>query len=86
MDRTIGTTELRQKLTDVLLDVREGGETYVIQTFGRPQAVIVNLEEFQRFRRFVEERDRFFDWLGGAADRNAGLSEEDVLAPIQQAR
>ena len=90
MERAIGTTELRQKLTDVLRDVREGGQTYVIQTFGRPQAAIVNLEEFRRFRRFLEERDRFFDWLKGTAarnaERNARLSEEEVLALIKQAR
>jgi prevent-host-death family protein len=90
MAHTIGTTELRQKLTDVLQDVREGGETYVIQTFGRPQAAIVNLKEFQRFRGFLEERDRFFEWMEGTAarnaERNAGLSEEEVLTLIEQAR
>lgn len=90
MERTIGTTKLRQKLTDVLQDVRERGQTYVIETFGRPQAAIVNLEEFRRFRRFLEERDQFFDWLEGTAalnaERNAGLSEEEVLALIEQAR
>jgi len=90
MDRTIGSTELRQRLTDVLQHVREGGEAYVIETFGRPQAAIVNLEEFHRFRRFLEERHRFFDWLEGAAahnaKRNAGLSEEEVLVLIEQAR
>jgi len=90
MERIIGTTKLRRKLTDVLRDVREGGQTYVIETFGRPQAAIVNLEEFRRFRRFLEERDQFFDWLGETAarnaERNAGLSEEEVLALIKQAR
>lgn len=90
MERTIGTTKLRQKLTDVLQDVRESGETYVIQTFGRPQAAIVNLEELHRFRRFLEERDQFFDWLEETAARNAkrntGMSEEEVLALVEQAR
>jgi len=90
MEHSIGSTELRQKLTDVLRDVREGGETYVIQTFGRPQAAIVNLEELRRFRRFVAERERFFDWLEGTAARNAegnrDLSEKEVLALIEQAR
>jgi prevent-host-death family protein len=90
MARTIGSTELRQKLTDVLQDVREQGEAYVIQTFGRPQAAIVNLEEFRRFRRFLEEHHRFFDWLETAAarngKRNTELSEEEVLVVIERAR
>ena len=90
MEQTIGATKLRQKLTDVLQDVREGGQPFVIETFGRPQAAIVNLEEFRRFRRFLRERDRFFDWLEGSAvrnaERNTGLSDEEVLALIEQAR
>jgi prevent-host-death family protein len=90
MECTIGATELRQKLTDVLQDVRERGKTYVIQTFGRPQAAIVNLEEFHRFRRFVEERREYFDWLEETADLNAAhnsaLSEEEILALVERAR
>ena len=44
MECTIGATELRQKLTDVLQDVREQGRTYVIQTFGNADTVMVLFE------------------------------------------
>lgn len=90
MERNIGSTDLRQRLTDVLQAVRERHETYVIETFGRPQAVIVNLEEYQQFQRFRQERETFFGWLETTAARNAehnaGLSDEEVLALIEQAR
>ena len=90
MERSIGTTDLRQRLTDVLQVVREQRETYVIETFGRPQAAIVNLDEYRQFQRFRQERETFFEWLETTAARNAernvGLSDEEVLAIIEQAR
>lgn len=90
MERTIGTTELRRRLTDVLQAVREQRETYVIETFERSQAALVNLDEYRQFLRFRQEREAFFDWLEDTAARNAGqnvdLSDEEVLVIIEQAR
>ena len=90
MERSIGATDLRQRLTDVLQAVKERHEAYVVETFGRPQAVIVNLEEYALLQRFRQERESFFEWLEETAaqnaDRNAGLTNEQVLAIIEQAR
>jgi prevent-host-death family protein len=90
MEKSIGATDLRQRLTDVLQAVREQRAAYVVETFGRPQAVIVNLDEYRQFQRFREEREAFFDWLEGTAARNAernvGLSDAEVLAIIERAR
>ena len=90
MERSIGATALRQRLTDVLQAVRERRETYVVETFGRPQAAIVNLDEYEQFLRFRQEREAFFEWLEDTAARNAernvGLSDEEVLALIERAR
>ena len=90
MERSIGATDLRQRLTDVLQAVRERHETYVIETFGRPQAAIVNLDEYALVQRYRQEREAFFEWLDETAARNADhnlrLSEEQVMAIIEQAR
>ncbi len=90
MERSIGTTDLRQRLTDILQAVRERREVYIIETFGRPQAAIISLDEYQQFQRFRQEREAFFEWLEAAATRNAernvGLTDEEVLAIIEQAR
>ena len=90
MEKSIGATDLRQRLTDVLQAVREQRAAYVVETFGRPQAVIVNLDEYRQFQRFREEREAFFDWLEATAARNAernmGLSDAEVLAIIERAR
>lgn len=90
MEYTIGSTNLRQQLTDVLEVVREQGVAYVIETFGRPQAVLINLEDYRQFCQFEQERKAFFTWLDEAAAQNANLnsmmSEAEVLALIEQAR
>jgi PHD/YefM family antitoxin component YafN of YafNO toxin-antitoxin module len=90
LEQTIGATELRQRLTDVLQAVREEQATYIIATFDRSQAALVNLEEYRQFQRFKQEREAFFDWLDETASRNAAqnldLGDNEVLAIIEQAR
>lgn len=92
MEQVIGATELRQQLTDVLQAVREQRATYIVETFGRSQAAIVNLDEYNDFCRYREERRDAFERLDRAAAANAeyvrslGLGEADVLALIEQAR
>lgn len=90
MEYTIGSTHLRQQLTDVLEAVREPGVAYIVETFGRPQAVLINLNDYRQFRQFEQERTSFFGWLNTAAAQNAavntGRSETDVLSLIEQAR
>ena len=90
MERRIGTTDLRQRLTDVLEAVREDRAAYVVETFGRPQAAIINLDDYEQFQRLQEEREAFFESLETLAtrnaERNAGLSDQQVLAIIEEAR
>lgn len=89
-ERQIGTTELRQRLTDVIQAVKEEKVVYVVETFGRPQVAIVDLNEYERFLEHRAAREEFFDWLATAAtensERNRNLSEEDLLALIEAAR
>ncbi len=90
MEKTIGATELRQRLTDVLQAVREEQATYIVATFDRSQAALVNLEEYRQFQLFKQEREAFFDWLDDTASQNAAqnldLENDEVLAIIEQAR
>lgn len=57
MEQVIGATELRQQLTDVLQAVREQRATYIVETFGRSQAAIVNLDEYRQFRQYQHIKD-----------------------------
>lgn len=89
-ERQIGTTELRQRLTDVIQAVKEEKVAYVVETFGRPQVVIVGVAEYQRLQAQQVGRQLFFDRLSAAGEENAqlnaGLSEAELLAIIDEAR
>ena len=49
-ERQIGTTELRQRLTDVIQAVKEEKVAYVVETFGRPQVVVIDVDEYRRLQ------------------------------------
>ena len=92
MERTIGATELRRRLTDVLHAIREERATYVIETFERSQAALVHLDEYRRpDRTFADpSREAFVDWLSSTAEQNArrnrGLDQAELMAIIAEAR
>ena len=48
------------------------------------------LDEYRQFQCFREEREAFFEWLEAMAARNAernvGLSDEEMLAIIERVR
>jgi len=86
----IGATALRQNLTDVIQTIKEEKAVYVIETFGRPQAAIVNLDQYRQFQQYQAERAEFFQRLDEIATENASqntdLDEEEILALIEEAR
>jgi prevent-host-death family protein len=90
MERQIGATDLRQKLTDILQEIRDEKVSYVVETFGRPQAALINMEEYRRFQDYLNEREQFFHWMDEASQANAahnrGLAEAELLKMIEQAR
>ena len=54
-ERQIGATELRQRLTDVIQAIKEENVAYVVETFGRPQVVIVDMETYRRLQAMRRE-------------------------------
>jgi hypothetical protein len=90
MERKIGATQLRQRLTDVLQAVREERATYIIETFDRSQAALVNLDEYRQFQNYQQMRAAFFDGLDALAVQNAaqnrGLSDDEVIEIIEATR
>lgn len=78
-------------MTDVLQAVREQRATYIVETFGRSQAAIVNLEDYRDFQSYRRDRESGRDQPGqlgsgsGAVPKRE-LSEDEVMAIIEQAR
>jgi prevent-host-death family protein len=89
-ERQIGTTELRQRLTDVIQAVKEEKVAYIVETFGRPQVAIVDVSEYERLLAYRAQRDAFFEQLLTVGEENEplnrDLTEEQLLAIIDEAR
>lgn len=83
MEEVIGATDLRQRLTDVLQAVREQRATYIVETFGRSQAAIVNLDEYRQFRQYQEQRDEGFVTSGEARRRAQGYLTAEVAMAMR---
>ncbi|MDL1894897.1 type II toxin-antitoxin system Phd/YefM family antitoxin [Anaerolineae bacterium CFX7] len=50
---TINSTELRTKTRDLMERVKYNGEIFLVETFGRPMAVIMSVEDFDAFRKYL---------------------------------
>jgi hypothetical protein len=91
MEIQIEVADLRQELTAVIQAVAEEKVTYVVGISGRPQVAILNIDQFRLFQQYQERRrTEFFEELDRIATVNAAqntdLSEEEVLALIDQVR
>lgn len=47
---TINATKLRIETRDLMERVKFSGERFIVKTFGRPMAVIISFEDFQRVK------------------------------------
>lgn len=47
---TINSTDLRTKTRDLMERVKFHGHIFLIETFGRPMAIIISVEEYMRLK------------------------------------
>ncbi|MBI4761742.1 MAG: type II toxin-antitoxin system Phd/YefM family antitoxin [Chloroflexi bacterium] len=64
---TINSTELRTKTRDLMERVKYNGEIFLVETFGRPMAVIISMEDFARIKDFLNSRSLPENVRGGPA-------------------
>ena len=50
MERAIGMAEAKSKFADLVAQVVYGGKRFVLQRRGRPMAVLIGVEEFERLK------------------------------------
>lgn len=46
----INATELRCKTRDLMERVKFNGDCFIVETFGRPMAVIISFDDYQRLK------------------------------------
>src|SRR5690348_9241776 len=79
MARTMSTAEVRANFADVVGSVHYTKEPVIVHRKGRPYAVVISPEDFERLQKAVKS-----DWAAveRIRERNAGKTEDEVLANV----
>jgi prevent-host-death family protein len=88
MLKRISTTELRAEIKRVLNEVGYGQSQYLVEKFGEPTAVIINLEDF-RLLQSIKERQAagaLRETLAGIRQRGEKMAPEALDQLIEEAR
>lgn len=88
MEKIIGTTELQRNFREVVDEIAEGGQPYIVTRGGRAEAVLVPYEEYTRLKA-AAERDVVYEIdqvLNRMRRRHSDLTEDEVAADVARAR
>jgi len=82
--QALSVAEARSRFSDILNRAAYAGQRFIVERRGRPIAVILNMEEYQRFVELErEKRERDFALIRQSA-RQSGLSEEEASALVAE--
>lgn len=88
MHKTIRIPDLEHSVRAVLDDMKRDHVSYVVTEGSQPEAVLVPYDEFLKLQKMRENEvlARFDQVWSRMAERNAGISEEEVIEDIEAAR
>ena len=82
MRKEVSTTELHQKLGELLDGVYHNGDRLIIKRADTPLAAIVPIEAYQEM---LQQREQAFSVLDRIWEKVPGVSEEEAQDDIEQA-
>jgi prevent-host-death family protein len=83
MEKELGITEAREKLSDMVEQVQYQGETYIINRHGKPAVAVVPIEVYENWKH---QRKMFFDAIRGIQEANKTIDPEQVWDDVLQAQ
>lgn len=92
MPKVITSTELQKQTREAIDYARIERDPVIIETYGRPMAVILSFEEYESYVEYKASRERRaaqFTILRETADKNAAynqLTEEEAIQLVEEAR
>ena len=87
MKTVIGATEVRNHFGQLLKAVYRGEKHYVVEKGGLPVAALINMQEYQEFRRWLAQK--LHQQLGrelGAAFNRQGITEAGLIEQMDEDR
>jgi prevent-host-death family protein len=83
MEKIIGLTEARSKLSDIVNEVMYERDTYIISKQGKPAVAVVPLEILERWR---QDRARLFQVIEEVQAQNADVDPDELMEVILEAQ
>jgi len=78
--KIITAKEARDNFSDLLGMVYYGKESVIVEKQGRPFAVVVNPEQYEKFKQIAKER--FFETVDKIQAKNKNVSPKKVLKDV----
>jgi|SRR3989344_1622025 len=86
LSNKVTAKQARDNFTDILGMVYYGKQSVVVERKGRPFAVVINPEEYERYENFkAAAKKRFFEIVEEIQARNKNVSFKKVYKEITEA-
>ncbi len=89
-EKTMNVTDTKQHFSRVVSEVARGESYVIVEKNGQESAVIIDPEEYRRFKRYSDEqrqkRARFFERLARLGDAFEGVSDEELERELLHAQ
>ena len=83
LTRRISAKEARNNFGDLLGSVRYSGDPVIVEKKGRPFAVMISPEDFERFQQLAKEQ--FFETVREVQQDNKDADPDEVLRDVTEA-
>jgi prevent-host-death family protein len=85
MESTITATEARVRFGELLRRVTERGETIIVERAGKPQAVVVSVDEYRRLQAGQEQTPTWREKLRRTHDLiRAERGDQELHPPVDE--
>ena len=82
LTKRISAKEARDNFSDLLGSVQYGGNPVIVEKKGRPFAVVISPEDFERFQEIV--REQFFETVREIQQANKDADPDQVLRDVTE--
>jgi len=82
MRKEVSTTELREKLGELLDGAHRNGDQLIVKRADKPLAAIVPIQAYQEM---LQQREKTFSVLDRIWEKVPAVSEDEAQADIEQA-
>lgn len=80
--KKINAMKARQNLGQIMNEVAIKEDDYIIERAGKPMVAIIPIE---KYRRFEEEKNEFFNWVDTVRERTKDISQKEIQEAVNEA-